>query len=83
MNMKGLVISEEVLKKANVTAQELREEIAVFLYAQKKFSLGQASDFLGITRLAFQKMLADRKIPIHYGVEDLHKDLETLKSLNL
>ncbi len=33
-----------------------------------------------MNQLEFQRILGSRKIPIHYGVEDLHQDLQTLQS---
>jgi predicted HTH domain antitoxin len=33
-----------------------------------------------MNQLEFQRILGSRQIPIHYGIEDLHQDLQTLQS---
>ena len=35
----------------------------------------------GLTRLAFQKELAKRNIPINFTIDDLNIDLQTLQSM--
>ena len=57
-----------------------RTEIAILLFKQEKFALGKASEFAGLHQFEFQKVLAERKIPIHYNKEELNEDLENLKS---
>jgi predicted HTH domain antitoxin len=32
-----------------------------------------------MTQLAFQALLAERQIPMHYGVEEFREDLRTLR----
>lgn len=57
--------------------------IAVMLFQEEKLTLAQASQFAGIHQMEFQKELARRKIPFHYGEEDLLNDLETIAKINL
>ena len=77
----SLVIPDDILRAANMSASELRREIAVLLFQQDKLTLGQASDFAGISRLEFQRLLASRHIPVHYDAQDLTDDLDTLRRL--
>jgi hypothetical protein len=42
--------------------------------------LGTASQFAGMNQLEFQRILGNRKIPIHYGVEEFQQDLRTLEA---
>lgn len=74
-----LVILEKVLNQAEITAEELRVEIAVHLYDHGRLSMGQATSLAGIDVLAFQKELGKRDILMKYDVEDLREDLENLK----
>ncbi len=70
-----LIISDDILSRANLSAEELRIELAVWLYSSHKFSFGQAKALSGLTHLDFQAALADRQISLHYDVEDLYTDL--------
>ncbi len=51
------------------------------LFQMEKLSLGKAAEVARMDRLRFQQLLAGREIPVHYDVEDLEHDLETLKKL--
>ena len=76
-----LEISDQVLKSAKMSEMDIQLEIAVMLFEKDKLSLGQASKLACLPRWEFQKVLAQRKIPLHYGVEEFEKDLETIKRL--
>lgn len=54
---------------------ELRQELALSLYAAQRVTLVQAADIAGIGFFEFQGLLRDRRIPQHYGPEDLAEDL--------
>ncbi len=77
----GVVIPDEVLRAADMSAEELRREVAIVLFQQERLSLGQASDLAELDRLSFQRLLAGRDIPIHYDVAELEADIETLRKL--
>lgn len=55
--------------------EEMRRELALALYAQDKLSGGQACELAGMDRRAFMQLLGERKIPRHYGREELEEDL--------
>jgi len=74
----GLEIADDVLAAAGISADELRREMALLLFQQERLTLGQASRLAGVTQLQFQRMLADRHIPIHYDEADFAADLDTL-----
>ncbi|WP_373513727.1 UPF0175 family protein [Persicitalea sp.] len=77
-----LLIKEETLKRAEMTAEELVIEIAVHLYDTERLSMGQARNLAQLDQLSFQKELAKRNVFIKYEVEDLQIDLENLKEFN-
>lgn len=54
---------------------ELRKELAIALYARGALSVGKAAEFSGMTRWAFEELLGERRIPRHYGREELEEDL--------
>jgi len=77
----SVVIPDEILHTANMTADELMLEVAVLLFVKKKLTLGQASRLAGVPQLQFQLVLASRQIPLHYEVADLETDVQTLSTL--
>jgi predicted HTH domain antitoxin len=63
------------LPEIKMTEDELRQELALSLYAARKVTIIQAVDISGMGFFEFQGLLRDRKIPQHYDVEDLEQDL--------
>ena len=77
----SVLISDEVLQSARMSADELMQELAVMLFQREKLTLGQASRLAGTSRVQFQHLLASRRIPPHYDVADFEADLSTLREL--
>jgi predicted HTH domain antitoxin len=78
----SLVISEETLETIQLTEEELRAEIAVMLFQQERLTLAQASHFANLNIVQFQRLLASRKIPLHYDIDDLREDVQSLQENN-
>ena len=76
-----LEVPQDVLDSARVTIPELRTEIAVWLYAQGRLSVGKARELAGMSLWQFRQTLGSRRIPPHYGEEDLDEDVATLRQL--
>ena len=76
-----VTISDEALKAAHISGPELKQELALALFQQERLTLAQASRLAEITQLAFQTLLAERRIPIHYGVEEFREDLQTIRRM--
>jgi len=76
-----VTIPDEVLTAAHITEPELRRELALTLFQQERLTLAQASRLAEMGQLAFQALLAKREIPIHYGTEEFHDDLRTLRQM--
>ena len=74
-----VTISDEVLIAAHISEPELKQELALALFQQERLTLAQASRLAEMGQLAFQALLAERQIPIHYGVEEFREDLRTLR----
>lgn len=62
--MGNLVISNSVLEQANISSTELRLEIAVYLYAKERLSIGQARRLAGLDLVSFQQELAKHGVRI-------------------
>ena len=77
----SLVIPDEILHTARMTAGELALEIAVLLYQKEKLTLGRASRLAQMSQLQFQFLLGSRRIPVHYDVAEFEADLATLREM--
>jgi len=49
----SLVISDETLQKAHISAGELQREIAILLFQQEKLTMSQASHLADMSQLHF------------------------------
>ncbi len=61
-----------------LTPEQTRLVLAVGLFAENRQTLAQAAALAGLDRLAFQRHLAARGIPLHYGQEGFDMDLAEL-----
>jgi predicted HTH domain antitoxin len=76
-----VVISDDLLQAAQISEADLKLEIAILLYQQKRLSIGKARELAGMHLLAFQQALAQRGICLNYDIGDLQHDVQTLKEL--
>ena len=76
----SVIISDEILQAAKMTEDELRQELAVFLYAKDKLTFYQARQLVGMNRLEFQELLADHEVGV-YGIEEFEEDLKTISEM--
>ena len=77
----AVIIPDEVLTAAQLSESELKRELALTLFQQERLTLAQASRLAEMGQLEFQNLLAARQIPIHYGIEEFHEDLRTLRQI--
>lgn len=76
-----LLIKDEILRKAEITAEELTIEMAIYLYDRGRLSIGQARNLSGLDHISFQKEMAKRDVYIKYDLEDLKTDLKNLEKI--
>lgn len=79
----SLVISDADVRATGLTETELRLELAVAMFRAERLTLARASRLGGMSRLAFQRLLASRRIPVHYTPDELDEDVHTLADLGL
>lgn len=77
----SVVIPDDILQAAGMSEAELKLEIAIILYQQRKLSTGKARRLAGIHLIDFQRELASRGVCVNYDVEDFQADLKTLRKL--
>ncbi|MEM6429728.1 MAG: UPF0175 family protein [Deinococcota bacterium] len=71
-----LDIPQDILDAAQLTVEEAKQELALSLYASGRLSVGKARELAGLSLWKFRQRLAARKIPVHYGVDDLADDAD-------
>ena len=76
-----LVIDDDVLLAAKMSAADVRTELGVALFREEKLTLAQAAEVAEMDRLTFQHVLAARRIPLHYTAEDWQEDLKASATL--
>ena len=77
-----VTFSDDLLKSAQITEAELKAELAIALFQQDRMTLGQAAALAGIPQIDFQRLLASRRIPIHYDMEDMEEDVRRAQGLH-
>lgn len=65
-----------------MSEDELKRELALALFVARRLTLIQAADLAGLGFFDFQGLLAERRIPQHYDLEDLEKDVLTLREIH-
>ena len=74
-----VVISDDILRHANLFEREALIEIACHLYDAQRISKGLAARMTGLTRSEFGKELVRRELPvIRYTEQMFDEDLRTL-----
>jgi predicted HTH domain antitoxin len=78
MNM-PLMVSDEQLQSAGMTADEALLELACRLFQLGRLSLWPAAQLAGRSRIEMEAALSERGIPVYVVTEeDLRQDLETM-----
>jgi predicted HTH domain antitoxin len=67
--------------EARLTPQSLALHLAIGLFVSDEATLGQAAQVAGLSQAEFLRNLGQRRIPIHYGSEELAGDLQAVESL--
>lgn len=60
---------------------EIKREVALLMYQEQYWSLGQAARYAGLPYVVFQRLMGERKIPMNYDENSLMADIETINKL--
>ena len=77
--MVSISVPREVIHATRMSPEDLRTELAVYLYQQGKLSFGKAREMTEMSAWAFQLLLGSREISAHYGVAEYEEDLAALR----
>ncbi len=74
-------IPQDILDSARLKLPEIKIELALLLYSQHRLSIGKARELADMSLWEFRQLLAARRIPVHYDVNDLNDEVEALKQM--
>lgn len=72
-------LPDKELGDLRLSNEQARVEFAVGLYAGGQVSLGRAAKIAGMPKILFMQEAGSRRIPMHYTVEDMQHDIETVR----
>lgn len=78
----AIVISEYIIRQTKLTEEEFRLKLALMLFEKNILTFGQAQRFSGLNVLAFQALLVENEVALHYDWDDYQDDRKTLNSLS-
>ena len=64
-----------------LSQQDAALHLAFGLFVTEEPTLGQAAQTAGLSQAAFLRELGRRRIPIHYGPDELAADLQAVEAL--
>jgi predicted HTH domain antitoxin len=75
-----LLLPPEV--EGRLTPESVVLHLAIGLFVAEQVTLGQAARIAGFSQTVFLEELGKRKIPIHYGLDELDADLVEIRRLS-
>jgi predicted HTH domain antitoxin len=77
----SIEIPAEIVHSTRMTPEEMKRELALLLFQQGKLSFGKAREMADMTVWDFQQLLGQRKIPVHYDLQDYLADRHAIDAL--
>ena len=68
--------------EARLTPESTVLHLAIGLFVTEEMTLGQAAEVAGLSQTVFLRELGTRRIPLHYGSDELAEDLKSVDSLS-
>jgi predicted HTH domain antitoxin len=67
--------------EGRISLEEAALHLALGLFTGDKVTLGQAADIAGLSQPTFLQELGERRIPVHYGIEELEQDIAAVQEI--
>ena len=64
-----------------LSAKDGALHLAIGLFVTEEATLGQAAETAGLSQTEFLRELGKRRIPIHYGRDEMNADLDAVEAL--
>jgi predicted HTH domain antitoxin len=65
-------------REARLSPQSTALRLAIVLFVSDESTLGQAAQVAGLSQADFLRELGQRRIPVHYGFNELAADLQAV-----
>jgi predicted HTH domain antitoxin len=75
----SITISDDILDSSGAHGKRAQARTRYCAFQLERLTLRQAAKLADQTQLEFQKALASRHIPIHYGPKELDEDLHAVR----
>lgn len=72
-------LDDTIINSTGLSPDDLKLELALQLYQDRKISLGQGGQLSGLGSVQFQRELGKRQITLNYDLMDLADDIDFLK----
>ena len=80
-NTAGMTLTLPENLEARLSPRDAALHLAIGLFVTEEATLGQAAQVAGMSQGEFLRELGRRRIPMHYGSEELAADLRTVEAL--
>ena len=77
----SIEIPSDIMASSRMTADEMRLELALSLYASGKLSVGKARELAELSLWQFRQIIAARQIEVELDAADIDQEIEMLKKL--
>ena len=75
----NLALDNKVLDHLNLSTDQLRVDMALGLYVDRRVTLGQAADIAGMSQCELRRLLGQRGVCVQYEIEDYEHDRSVLR----
>jgi predicted HTH domain antitoxin len=76
-------LTDKLIELSGMSEMLLRQELALWLYAKGKISMGRAMKLAEMNRFDFMQLMNKNNVPVNYSIEDLTNDMQTIEKLHL
>ncbi len=81
MHSAGVTLTLPSTVERSLSPESAALHLAIGLFVSEEVTLGQAAQIAGLPQAAFLRELGKRRIPIHYGLEELAEDVRAVEEL--
>lgn len=74
-------VAEELIALTGLSEQQLRQQLALWLYSKGKLSIGRATKFAQVNRAEFMELMDKNNVVLNYSIDDLENDMQTIQKL--
>ena len=76
-----ITVPDELMTTAQLTPEQVRFDLALGLYVDRRATLGKVAALAGMSQSDFLDELGKRRIPVHYDLADLEADVRNIRVL--